>query len=83
MKKINWGILGLASIALDEGIKAIENEPSSVFYALATNTQEEYHKAQKTLDMENFIATMRHYFRMTKWRRSISRCLMPFTKSGP
>lgn len=56
MKKINWGILGLASIALDEGIKAIENEPSSVFYALATNTQEEYHKAQKTLGMEKLYS---------------------------
>lgn len=52
MKKVQWGILGLASIALEEGIKAIEKEPGSTFYALATNTQEEYHKAQKSLTME-------------------------------
>lgn len=46
MEKINWGVLGFARIAKNEGIPAIQDAESANFYALASRNQEKLNEAE-------------------------------------
>uniref|UniRef100_UPI0028A61738 Gfo/Idh/MocA family protein n=1 Tax=Proteiniclasticum ruminis TaxID=398199 RepID=UPI0028A61738 len=46
MKKINWGIVGYASIAKESGIPAILDSKHSHLYALASQDEEEIQEAR-------------------------------------
>lgn len=54
MKKINWGILGYASIAKESAIPAILDSEHSHLYALASEDEEELETARKKEPFDKF-----------------------------
>ena len=52
MEKINWGVLGFARIAKNEGIPAIMEAESANFYALASRNEEKLKEAEELFHPE-------------------------------